>query len=115
MRFIMISMSVTPLTADTFAEKVSTPGIVIVDCWAAWCAPCRAFKPVFEAAAAANPDILFCSVDTEAEQDLGAELGITSIPTVLAFRDGKMVFNRAGAFRAPDFDRLITAIRNLDA
>ena len=102
------------LTQKDFETTVSADGIVIVDCWADWCMPCKRFAPVFEAAAAANPDVVFGKVDTEAEQELAAALQIQAIPTILAFRDGVMVFRQAGALSSAQLDELITQVQALD-
>lgn len=107
-------MSATPLTASTFQETVSRDGIVLVDFWAGWCGPCRAFAPVFEAAAERHPDIVFGKVDTQAEQELAAAAGIRSIPTLMAFRDGVLVFAQPGALPAEALEELVTAVRDLD-
>jgi thioredoxin 1 len=109
-------MATIELNNTTFGEIVTSPGIVFVDLWAEWCGPCRAFGPIFEEASNKNEDIIFAKVDTEAEQELAGALGITSIPTLLAFRDGIMLYNRAGALPAPTLDELIGAVRavNMD-
>jgi thioredoxin 1 len=102
-----------PLTAETFGPTVEN-GIVLVDFWAAWCGPCRAFAPVFEKASETHPDIVFGKVDTEVERQLAAAAHITSIPTLMAFRDGILVFSQPGALGAPQLEQLITAIEQLD-
>jgi thioredoxin 1 len=107
-------MATINLTLDTFEETVMSDGITFVDFWAEWCGPCKMFGPIFEKASDANPDIRFAKVDTEAEQQLGGSLGIQSIPTIMAFRDGVMLFSQPGALPAASFDQLIDAIRNVD-
>ncbi len=107
-------MSTIALNEKTFAETVSRDGIVLVDFWAAWCGPCRAFGPVFDAASREHPDIVFGKVDTDAESGLAGSLGIMSIPTLMAFRDGIMVFSQPGALPTASLAKLIDAVRGLD-
>lgn len=107
-------MATIELTEKTFAETVSPEGITVVDFWADWCGPCRMFAPVFEAASEKYPEITFGKVDTEAEQALAAQAGISSIPTLMVFRDGILLYNRPGALPAPAFEELIDAVKNLD-
>ncbi len=107
-------MPTITLTADRFEETVTAPGITLVDFWAEWCGPCKQFGPIFESASDTNTDVTFAKVDTEAEQELAAAAGITSIPTLMAFRDGVLVFAQPGALPAPALDQILTAVRDLD-
>lgn len=99
---------------DSFSDTINKGGITFVDFWAAWCGPCRMFAPVFEGAAEKFPEITFAKVDTEAEQELAQAAGITSIPTLMAFKDGILVFSQPGALPAPSFEELIQAVQGLD-
>ncbi len=99
---------------DSFGPTVAEAGITFVDFWAAWCGPCRMFGPIFEAASEKYPEITFAKVDTEAEQELAQSAGITSIPTLMAFKDGILVFSQPGALPAPSFEELIHAVQVLD-
>jgi thioredoxin 1 len=107
-------MTAVALTADSFEETVTSNDIVLVDFWASWCGPCRQFAPVFEAASEQHADVVFGKVDTEAEQELSAAAQITSIPTLMAFREGILVFAQPGALPAPALEQVITAVRDLD-
>jgi len=107
-------MATVELNRTTFENTVLGGDIVLVDFWAAWCGPCQAFGPVFEAASETHPDITFAKVDTDAEQELSAALNIRSIPTLMAFRDGVGIFAQAGALPGHALEDLIAQIRALD-
>lgn len=107
-------MATTELTAQTIEETIASGDIVLIDFWADWCGPCKRFAPVFEASAEANPDIVHAKVDTEVEQQLAAELQITSIPTLMAFREGVLVYNQAGALPSQALAQVVDAVRGLD-
>ena len=107
-------MSTKILTGATFEATVTENPIVLVDFWAAWCGPCRAFAPTFEAASTRYDGIVFGKVDTEAERELAQAARISSIPTLMAFRDGVLVYSQPGALRASDLDQLIADVQGLD-
>jgi thioredoxin len=107
-------MATTALTEATFEQTVTGNDIALVDWWASWCGPCRAFAPVFDAAATQHDDIVFAKVDTEAEQNLAARAGIMSIPTLMIFREGVLVFSQPGALPAAALEDLIGQVRALD-
>ena len=107
-------MATVTLSAADFESTVTEHDIVLVDFWAAWCGPCRQFGPIFERASEEHPDVLFAKVDTEAEQELAAAAQITSIPTLMAFKDGVLVFSQPGALPASALGQVITAVKELD-
>jgi thioredoxin len=106
--------SVLELTSDNFAKSIDDHPLAIVDFWAPWCAPCRAFAPVFAAAAATHPDALFAKVNTEDQQEIAAQFGIRSIPTLMIFRDNIIVFSEAGALGAGALEQVLAAAKALD-
>ena len=107
-------MSAIDITTEQFQETISGEGIVLVDFWASWCGPCRSFAPVYEEASETHEDVVFAKVDTEAEQQLSAELGIRSIPTIMAFRDGVQLFSQPGALPAHSLEELIAKLKEVD-
>lgn len=107
-------MAIRNLTAADFKETTVENPIVLVDFWASWCGPCRAFAPVFDRSSESHPDVVHAKVDTEAEQELAAALEIRAIPTIMAFRDGILVYRQAGALPAAGLEDLITRVKALD-
>ena len=107
-------MATVEINADTFEKTISDNDIVLVDFWASWCGPCRAFAPTFTASSEKHPDVVFGKVDTEAEQQLAAAAEIRSIPTLMAFKKGKLIFNQAGALPPAALEDLIRQVKEFD-
>ncbi|ORW25209.1 thioredoxin [Mycolicibacter nonchromogenicus] len=107
-------MATQDLTAAKFEETIADNDIVLVDFWASWCGPCRSFAPTFAAVSDKHPDVVFAKVDTEAEQQLAAAAQIRSIPTLMAFKKGTLVFNQAGALPAAALEDLVQQVKDLD-
>ncbi len=110
----MNTTNLREIDAQGFDDAIAQPGIVLVDFWAPWCGPCRAFAPVFERAAARNPDVTFAKVNTEEQSELAAEFDIQSIPTLMVIREGVVLYNRAGMLPPAALDKLIESARAVD-
>ncbi|MDZ8276624.1 thioredoxin [Microbacterium aquimaris] len=107
-------MATQTITMDSFRETITDNDIVLLDFWAEWCGPCRSFAPVFEKASEEHSDVVFGKIDTEDQRELAGGFGITSIPTLAAFREGILVFSQPGALPAPALEQVITAVKGLD-
>jgi thioredoxin 1 len=107
-------MTTIQLTEQNFSETILAPGITLVDFWAEWCGPCRMFGPIFEEASEKHPDVRFGKIDTEAQRSIAAQANITSIPTLMVFRDGILLFNQAGALPGAALEDLIGKVREVD-
>jgi thioredoxin 1 len=107
-------MSTVSLTQESIDDVIGADGITLVDWWASWCGPCRQFAPVFEAASEKHQDVVFGKIDTEDQRQLAAAAQISSIPTLMAFRDGVLVFSQPGALPAAGLEQVIQAVRDLD-
>jgi len=107
-------MATVDINADNFEETISSSDIVLVDFWADWCGPCKRFGPIYEKSSEQHTDVVFAKLDTDANQQLSGQLGIEGIPTLMAFREGVMVFNQAGALPGPALEQVVDAVKKLD-
>ena len=107
-------MATLNITADNFEDTITDNDIVLVDFWADWCGPCKRFGPIYEKSSEQHGDVVFAKLDTDANQQLSGQLGIEGIPTLMAFREGVMVFNQAGALPGPALEQVVDAVKKLD-
>jgi len=107
-------MATVDINADNFEDTISSSDIVLVDFWAEWCGPCKRFGPIYEKSSEQHTDVVFAKLDTDANQQLSGQLGIEGIPTLMAFREGVLVFNQAGALPGPALEQVVDAVKKLD-